>query len=351
MSNPLLVPIEADLNRKNWTHSWVFYHILFWASIAFNLAYDIIEYLPYDPIGYFLSVVIRMALSAGLLYGNLYFLIPKVFNRNKLIYWLLLILMTVLFILFYNTTYFTTTRVVSEVPIDTLPRIMNRLIIAIRFLLFSLFLKFIQDWFWAEKKISEITTTQLTTELHYLRSQINPHFLFNTLNNIYGLTLKKSEKAPEVVLRLSEMMEYMLYESDGVKVPLDKEIKNLSNYLEIERIRQGNNAVINFEVTGEFHGKQIAPLLFLPLLENAVKHGINKSIGGAFLEARLSVAGEQLTFTVENNNPVPEMTTKRDGIGIQNLKKRLELFHRDLYRLQIDDGKDRYKVELTIMLS
>lgn len=343
--------IEAGINRNNWTHSWVFYHILFWTSIAFSLAYDIIEYLPYDPIGYFLSIVIRMALSAGLLYGNLYFLIPKVFNRNKLIYWLLLILITVLFILLYNTTYFTTTRVVSEVPIDTWPRIMNRLIIAIRFLLFSLFLKFIQDWFYQEKKINDITANQLTTELHYLRSQINPHFLFNTLNNIYGLTLKKSEKAPEVVLRLSEMMEYMLYESDGVKVPLEKEMKNLSNYLEIERIRQGNNAVINFEVTGELSGKQIAPLLFLPLLENAVKHGINKSIADAFLKSKLEVTDQEITFTVENNNPRQTEAAKRDGIGIQNLKKRLELFYKDSYQLKIDEDKERYKVELTIMLS
>lgn len=292
-----------------------------------------------------------MGLSAGLLYGNLYFLIPKVYNRNKLIYWILLILMTALFILFYKTTYFTTTRVVSEVPIDTLPKIINRLIVAIRFLLFSLFLKFIQDWFLQEKKIGDITTTQLATELHFLRSQINPHFLFNTLNNLYGLTLKKSDKAPEVVLRLSEMMEYMLYESDGVKVPLDKEINNLTNYLEIERIRQGNNAVIEFEVTGNFQDKKIVPLLFLPLLENGVKHGVNKSIDGAFLRARLNVTEKQIIFTVENNNPVSTSSFRRDGIGIQNLKKRLELFYKDSYQLRIDDRESRYKVELTLIPS
>lgn len=259
--------------------------------------------------------------------------------------------MTVLFILFYKATYFTTTWPVSEVPVDFWTRIINRLSVAIRLLLFSLFAKFIQDWFLQEKKIIEITTVQLTTELQYLRSQINPHFLFNTLNNIYGLTLKKSEKAPEVVLRLSEMMEYMLYESDGLKVPLEKEMKNLSNYLEIERIRQGNNAVIKFEVTGELSGKQIAPLLFLPLLENAVKHGINKSIADAFLKSKLEVTDQQITFTVENNNPRQTEAAKRDGIGIQNFKKRLELFYKDSYQLKIDEDKDRYKVELTIMLS
>lgn len=315
------------------------------------MAYDIIEYLPYDPVSYFASLAIRIGLSAGLVYGNLYFLIPRVFEKNRFLYWILLGLMTALFILFYRTTYFTTTRVVSEVPIDLWSRIINRFIVAVRFLLFSLFMKFIQDWFKQEKKISEITTTQLTTELKYLRSQINPHFLFNTLNNIYSLTLKKSDKAPEVVMRLSEMMEYMLYENDEMMVSLEKEIMNLSNYLEIERIRQGNNAIINFEVTGKTDGKQIAPLLFLPLLENAVKHGINRSIDGAFLKARISVEDKQLTFSVENNSPLQDSTIKRDGIGIQNLKKRLELFYSNCYALRIEDGKDRYKVELTLLLS
>jgi len=345
------VSFKAKTSIERWTHSWIFYHVLFWLSIAFTLAYDIIEYLLYDPVSYFASITIRIGLCAGLVYGNLYFLIPRIFRRSKFLYWVLLSLMTALFMLLYKTTYFTTTSVVSEVPIDLWPRIINRFIVAVRFLLFSLFMKFIQDWFKQEKKISEITTTQLTTELRYLRSQINPHFLFNTLNNIYSLTLKKSNKAPEVVMRLSEMMEYMLHENDEMKVPLEKEILNLSNYLEIERIRQGNNAVIDFEITGKTDDKQIAPLLFLPLLENAVKHGINKSIEGAFLKARISIEDKQLTFSVENNNPIQGSTIKRDGIGLQNLKKRLELFYMNCYAMQIEDGKNKYKVELTILLS
>jgi len=345
------VQFKAGILKNNWTHSWVFYHTLFWVFTGLNIAYDIIEYLPYDPVGFFASVFIRMILLAGLVYGNLYILIPFVFNRNKLLYWILLVLCVVLFVVAYKPSYFITTRYVGEVSDQLWVKIVNRGFAAIRMLLTSLFLKFIKDWFLQEKQISEITNTQLTTELHYLRSQVNPHFLFNTLNNIYSLTLKKSDKAPEVVLRLSEMMEYMLYESDDSRVPLEKEIKNLSNYLEIEKIRQGNNATIDFAVTGEFHGKKIAPLLFLPLLENAVKHGINKSIVGSFLNAKLSISSEQLTFTVENNNPVQEGTIKGERIGIQNLKKRLELFYKDHYSLHIDNSGGRFMVKLTIVFS
>jgi len=343
--------IEEDHRKTKWTHSWGFYHIIFWISIAFTLAYDIIEYLPYDPFGYFSSIIIRIALSAGLVYCNLYILIPIVYKRSKWLYWISLGVVTLIFIASDKGTYLITTQVVSEVTSDTWTLFFNRLFLAVRFLMISLFMKFIKDWFEQEKKLNEIKNTQLTTELHYLRSQINPHFLFNTLNNIYGLTLKKSDKAPEVVLRLSEMMEYMLYESDGEKVPLEKEIKNLSNYLEIERIRQGNNARINFEVSGEFQEKKIAPLLFLPLLENSVKHGINKAIEGAFLKASLTVTKEQITFIVENNNPLSGATIRRDGIGLQNLKKRLELFYKDSHQLRVDDGRDQYRVELSIVIT
>lgn len=343
------VTIESSLGKNKWTHSWVFYHLIFWISIASSLVYDIIEYLPYDPLGYILSIIIRITLSAALVYFNLYFLIPIVYKKNKLLYWVSLVLAVVVFIMSYRTTYFVTTRMVMEVPVDTWTRIFNRFFVAVRFLMISLFMKFIKDWFEQEKKLNEIKNAQLTTELHYLRSQVNPHFLFNTLNNIYSLTLKKSDKAPEVVLRLSEMMEYMLYESEGDKVPLEKEIKNLSNYLEIERIRQGNNAVIDFQVSGDYRDKRIAPILLLPLVENAVKHGINKTIEGAYLKASLTVASGQGIFIVKNNNPT-NGTRKRDGIGLQNLKKRLELFYKDSYQLQIDDGTE-YKVELTITLS
>ena len=335
---------------NKWTHTWIFYHVIFWLFTAFAIAYDIIEYLPYDPFGYFISVLIRLLLSAGLVYSNLYFLIPVIFKKSKLLYWFLLATGVILFIVAYRAVYFITTLFVLEVPTEMWVKIISKLFMAIRFLLISLFLKFIQDWFLQEKKISEITNTQLTTELHYLRSQINPHFLFNTLNNIYSLTLKKSDKAPEVVLRLSEMMEYMLNDTSEIKVSVEKEVKNLSNYLEIERIRQGNNATIEFSINGDYHNKKIMPLLLLPLLENAVKHGINKSISGAYLIAELKIKNQQLTFTVENNKSTIITKDKREGIGLQNLAKRLDLLYKSKHQLLISDSVRKYRVELKIEL-
>ena len=339
-----------NLVTNKWIHSWIFYHAIFWLFTSLNIAYDIIEYLPFDPFGFFASVIIRLCLSAGLLYGNLYFLIPVVFKRSKLLYWVLLLAAIVLFVITYRSVYLITTKFVWEVPTELWVKTINRLFAAFRFLLTSVFLKFIQDWFLQEKKINEITTAQLSTELHYLRSQVNPHFLFNTLNNIYSLTLKKSDKAPEVVLRLSEMMEYMLNDTSEIKVSVEKEVKNLSNYLEIERIRQGNNATIEFSINGDYHNKKIMPLLLLPLLENGVKHGINKSLSGAYLMAELKIKNQQLTFTVENNKSTIITKDKREGIGLQNLAKRLDLLYKNKHQLLISDSVEKYRVELKIEL-
>lgn len=338
------------MHTKKWTHTWVFYHLLFWASTTISLLYDIIEYFPYDPFAYSASVIIRIALLAGLVYGNLYVLIPVFYSKNKLLYWTFLLLLIGLFVLSYRFVYFSTTQMVSEVPTPFWRGAVTRLTTAIRFLLISVFLKFIQDWFYQEKKISEMTNLQLTTELHYLRSQINPHFLFNTLNNIYSLTLQKSDKAPEVVLRLSEMMEYMLVKNDESKVLLEKEINNLVNYLEIERIRQGNNATIEFEALGDIKGKRIIPMLLLPLLENAVKHGVNKAVVGAYLKANLQQIGNKLTFRVENNNSAVK-DDNQNGIGLVNLRKRLNLFYKNTHHFHIEQDDEKYIATLQLELS
>jgi LytS/YehU family sensor histidine kinase len=223
--------------------------------------------------------------------------------------------------------------------------------IAITTLLYSFLFKFLQGWFEQEKKISQIEVAQLSTELKYLRAQINPHFLFNTLNNLYGLALKKSDKTPEVVMRLSEIMDYMLYESNESKVPLKKDVDNLINYIEIERIRQGNNAKIDFTITGEIKTQKIIPLLMLPLFENGFKHGVNKEMANAYLNSHLDVTQTFIELTVINNKPiVPAEKDDGHGIGLQNLRKRLELFYPQKHRLSIVQKPDSYKVYLKIEL-
>jgi len=190
---------------------------------------------------------------------------------------------------------------------------------------------------------------KLRAEVNYLRAQINPHFLFNTLNNLYGLSLQQSEKTPELIIRLSRMMDYMLYEVEGTKVLLQKDLENLLNYIEMERIRQGNNAVIYYDVEGEISNQLIEPLLFLPLVENAFKHGVNQLIEGAYLEVRLILKEDHLTFTVKNNyKAAKDRKQIHQSLGLTNLRKRLELFYPERHLLDIYDDSLNYHVKLEI---
>ncbi|WP_257667913.1 sensor histidine kinase [Parapedobacter tibetensis] len=217
------------------------------------------------------------------------------------------------------------------------------------YLLLTVALKFSIDWYEQKKLLQEAEVGKLQAEVNYLRSQVNPHFLFNALNNLYALTIKKSDKAPDIVLKLSELMEYMLYESNETFVPIEKEIKYLSNYLELEKIRQGNQADIRLTVTGNSGNCRIPPFLILPLVENAFKHGISKAVHHAYLHVSICI-GRELEVKIENNKLNFQQPDQNGGIGLFNLKKRLELLYPGSHDLKIMDQPDYYRVLLKIDL-
>jgi LytS/YehU family sensor histidine kinase len=208
----------------------------------------------------------------------------------------------------------------------------------------------LQERFEQKKQLSEIQVEKLNTEVNYLKAQINPHFLFNTLNNLYALSLEKSDKAPETILMLSKMMDYMLYETSESKVSLQKDIENLENYIGLERIRQGNDAQINFEVIGKVEGQKVVPLILLPLIENAFKHGIHQLIRGAFVHIWIEIEPTTVQLTVENNFKHSNLLNSH-GIGLTNLKKRLELFYANKNELIINQEKAIHRVLLKLNLS
>ena len=346
----MLKPGNIQSKLQKIIHSWLFYHILFWVTYVATVSIDIVEYTDYDMRGFLVSVFLRTLSVAAFFYTNLLILIPKFLRKRKyLLYTILLITTTSIFLLVYRNVYFISTTEVFEIyPSSWVIYFSGRSLFATRFLLYSFLFDFLKGWFDQEKRLSQMTLDKITTELNYLRAQINPHFLFNTLNNIYGLALKKSDRTPEAVMRLSEMMEYMLYESDELKVPLEKEINNVINYIEIEKLRQGNNAQINIAVSGESNGKLIGPMLLLPLLENGIKHGINSASSGAYLKAELQLSEHEIKFRVENSKLGALEPADREGVGIINLKKRLELLYPNNHYLLLKDDRQKYLAQLTI---
>lgn len=164
----------------------------------------------------------------------------------------------------------------------------------------------------------QLENQQLQTELNFLKSQVNPHFLFNTLNNLYALALTKDDRAPEIVLKLSAILRYMLYECNERFVHLNKEITYLRNYIELEEIRQGGRNEIILNVQGQTDRRNIAPLLFTPLLENAIKHGLNKTTGKAWVRIDLVVQDKELRFTIANSKR-EEGAKARQPLGQANV--------------------------------
>ena len=189
-------------------------------------------------------------------------------------------------------------------------------------------------------------------ELKLLKAQIHPHFLFNTLNNLYGLTLEKSDDAPDLVLKLSEILDYILYRCDEKSVPLSEEINNLKNYIEIEKIRYSENLKLDLNFPQETNNLQIAPLIVLPFVENAFKHGVSKFPGIAFVKIKMVVEDKTLVFDIENtrNKDVTKNDNYSKGIGLVNVRKRLDLMYPEKYKLNIKELEEIFSVNLAIKL-
>jgi LytS/YehU family sensor histidine kinase len=214
-------------------------------------------------------------------------------------------------------------------------------------------IKITMDWLKEHKRLTDLEKLQLETELLFLRSQISPHFFFNTLNNIYALSLENSKKTPKIIIKLSELMRYLLYETKKKKQSLEKEIICIQNYLDLERIRFDEKLEVNMTISGDIKNKKIAPILLLSFIENAFKHGANKNIGKIRIDIDFNIIENFLYFRIAN--PIPTETkyeqqlNKSSGIGLQNVKKRLALGYKtDEYNLDIKTIDSLFIVELKI---
>ncbi len=191
-------------------------------------------------------------------------------------------------------------------------------------------------------------------ELKLLKAQLNPHFLFNTLNNLYGLSVVKSDKLPNLMLKLSDLLRYSLYETSSVLVPLEKEIKYLENYISLEKIRLEDKTNINFKTSGDLSSFKIAPMLFIVFVENAFKHlgVLNKR--KSKVDVKIFEENENIIFSCENTIDLTseqnhELEKGKSGIGLQNVKKRLALLYADKHQLEILQNKEVYKVNLKLL--
>ena len=212
--------------------------------------------------------------------------------------------------------------------------------------------RLVAEWYGAEQETKQILLEKTTAELSFLKAQINPHFLFNTLNNIYSLSIKKSEQTPEAVLLLADMMRYVLSDAQNNHVPVESETDYLSKFIELQKLRLTNKVTIDYQVTGDVNSNIIAPMILVPFIENAFKFGISTHEPST-ITIGIDVKGHTLKMNVANRVfPTSHLIAKSSGIGLINVKRRLSLLYPDKYRLKIDPNKDgNYIVELEINLS
>ena len=211
-------------------------------------------------------------------------------------------------------------------------------------------IKFFKLWTIKQREWMSAQQEKMTAELQLLKAQVHPHFLFNTLNNIYSFSLLNSTKTPDLILKLSSLLSYMLYDCKAEEVRLEKEIEIMENYVDLESERYGDKIEISWNVEGDVKNEFISPLLMLPFLENAFKHGISEQIEKCWLSVDISVKKNTLLFKVANSkNEFVHNST--NGIGINNVKKRLNLIYPNRHELRINDEGNFFVVSLLVKLT
>ena len=332
--------------------------IIFWLSY---FAFNTIRWGSfYDDYAYaFKSNIIEFPFHIALSYLFIFFLLPKLFNGKVIEFFTLIIISLglTLILKFQVTYYFTSGDVLPEFAGITskidLTYAIQVILGEVYVVTFVTAIKLVIDWIKQREYLNYTNEMLLENELKYLRSQIQPHFFFNTLNNLYSLTIDKSDKAPNLILKLSDLMKYFLYETGKEYQTLENEVNHIKDYIEIERLRYDETLKIDFNIKGKTKNVMIKPLILIPLVENAFKHGARNSKTNGYINISLSSTKKYLDFKVENSfeKPTKKIKEQIGGIGLANLKKRLELNYGSKdYNLDTIKKKNKYLAHLKLKL-
>ncbi len=345
---------------KKIVKSIAFQHVMFWIAVILLLIYPDISSGKKYVLAQVTESLVSILLIAVAVYANLVFLLPKFLRKRRYFIYIFILFVGIFFISIFdlyisenifnkdNTVLFDKTTTLS---MQRIILILTTFLLILFFVIITTFIKLLRDWLTMQDnalKMKEMERQHLEAELNSLKAQINPHFLFNTLNNLYSLSLDSSPKTPDMILKLSDLMRYIIYDCRENKVNARKEIEFVENYLSLEKLRLGDSVHVDLMVYGEPDVK-VAPLLFINFLENAFKHGRRGddskiNVVFDFSESRF------ISFMVENSidKHVSVEENYYSGIGIENVKKRLALLYPDKHTLDISSDNQSYKVHLNI---
>lgn len=331
-----------------------FDHIIFWtATVGFHM-FTKINIIDEAGFGQFaLEIIIRNGLLAILIYANLLMLIPMFAQQKKVVSYVILLLITLgLYVMFKNVhdVYLNGYVLENESRKSFFYNTYYNLSIAVFYLAFSVALHLSKAWYFQRELIRKMEVEKLSSELEYLKAQINPHFVFNSINTIYFQIDKQNSHARESLSAFSEMLRYQLYECNGHEIPIEKEIIYLKNYVELQRMRKDENYNISFIVGEDLKGFTISPLLLIPFVENAFKH-VSHYPHKNHVRIAIGKHKNNFEFSVFNTKETKVNANGHTGIGLKNAQRRLELLYKDRHKLMIDNGTDSYEVNLSLQIT
>jgi len=334
------------LRSKSYT---VLIHILVW--VAFLLVPLIFIESATGRERFMMMGWFQQLLMAAYFYYNFLYLIPRFLLRKKIWTYFLMLFLGLLAISGLNVIFALATSGLIEHrhPFNLLRTAFFPFYPAVMAFALSSSVRITMEWFKNERQKKEMEAEKLSSELAFLKSQVNPHFLFNILNNICSLARKKSDETENAIIKLSQIMRYMLQDSKDEKVSLAKEVEYLQSYIELQRLRLPEVVKIDFSTEGRPELFSIEPLLLIPFVENAFKHGVSYQ-DSSEIAIHLICQGQTLSFTVENRIAKHQGGTveQGSGIGLKNVMRRLELLYPGKHQLLISDDGNQYKVELEI---
>jgi two-component system, LytTR family, sensor kinase len=327
------------------------HHLLFWLLVfGLWLFFRVQDYSSGNLA--FKVTLVKVADLALMVYITNYLLIPYLFYRKRYV------VFTIVFIVMVITSSFLKMNILGNLTNNPAllnfthnlkGRIYDNVIPHFFLVIAGAAFKLMLDYARMQKQMVEVIKERSQAELNFLKSQINPHFLFNSLNSVYFLIDKDNKEARDTLHKFSEMLRYQLYEADGEAIPIEKEIRYIQDYMDLQRIRKDENYRVVFNCSGEVKNISIQPLLLIPFLENAFKHISHNKKEINYIEANLEFKDQTLHFTVVNSKNGLEKTTEQPGgIGLKNAERRLQLLYPGKHRLDVRNEFDRYSVDLTI---
>ncbi|MBS9461937.1 sensor histidine kinase [Flagellimonas sp. 389] len=339
-----------DITKK---HTYQFsLHFFLWLVLSILLFYPFIsEPRPIPP-----DVPIRFVVVISLFYFNYSFLVPRLLLKNRTAIYIIVSLFIILGIIFLKERYFPF-RPPENIPPFPQDRhafymsrqfIMSIVVFSVPFVT-STALRIYIEWRRNDDLRKIVEKEKINSELQFLKTQLNPHFLFNSLNAIYSLSVKNSPDTSDAIINISELMRYMLYEADKEFVPLGKELEYIQNYVRLQRIRLSDSENVVLKISGEDKGKSIPPLLFISFIENAFKYGTDFK-GRTNVKINLSIEKESIHLYVMNKIGAFRKKVESSGVGLVNIKNRLTLLYPNSHDLTVQDDGVNYEVNLTLKL-